>query len=270
MARRGGLLSRAAPEPMTEAEMIRFRPIGAVVFALAPLALPTFALPPRRPRPADASRHARAAAGRQPRRGRRRRPGPGRRSRRRPADDVVRRRADRRRHRQRRRRPREGAVQDRLRVRRRPPRPLRRLEGRAAGQRRDRAALPLAQDGGTKALRIDMGTSCGPQYVDIQVVPLPGPRSTYAGNFGAISDAVRARSAPGRPAQRGGPRRRPVDGGRRSSASARPSWARPARSRARPTSTTSGGLTSILFTRDGAPLRAPRAGAGGPRASCTR
>jgi hypothetical protein len=47
-----------------------------------------------------------------------------------------------------------------------------------------------AQDGGTKALRFDMGTRCGAQYVDIQVVPLPGPRSSYADNFTAISGAV--------------------------------------------------------------------------------
>jgi hypothetical protein len=47
-----------------------------------------------------------------------------------------------------------------------------------------------AQDGGTKALRFDMGTSCGPQYVDIQSVALPGPRSGYMDNFGAISSAV--------------------------------------------------------------------------------
>ena len=49
-----------------------------------------------------------------------------------------------------------------------------------------------AQDGGTKALRIDMGTRCGPQYVDIQVVALPGARAAYADNFGAISSAVRS------------------------------------------------------------------------------
>src|SRR3954447_19636728 len=49
-----------------------------------------------------------------------------------------------------------------------------------------------AQDGGTKALRFDMGTSCGPQYADIQVVPLPGPRSSYEDNFGAIASAVRS------------------------------------------------------------------------------
>lgn len=47
-----------------------------------------------------------------------------------------------------------------------------------------------AQGGGTKAIRFDMGTSCGAQYVDIQIVPLPGPRSAYADNFSAISNAV--------------------------------------------------------------------------------
>src|ERR1700754_2649240 len=47
-----------------------------------------------------------------------------------------------------------------------------------------------AQDGGTKALRFDMGTRCGGQYVDIQTVQLPGPRSSYADNFGAIAQAV--------------------------------------------------------------------------------
>ena len=47
-----------------------------------------------------------------------------------------------------------------------------------------------AQDGGTKGVRIDMGTNCGANYVDIQVVPLPGPRSSYADNFGAIAGVV--------------------------------------------------------------------------------
>src|SRR4051794_19620937 len=47
-----------------------------------------------------------------------------------------------------------------------------------------------AQDGGTKGLRFDMGTRCGAQYVDLQVVQLPGPRSSYADNFSAISGAV--------------------------------------------------------------------------------
>jgi len=47
-----------------------------------------------------------------------------------------------------------------------------------------------AQDGGTKGIRFDMGTSCGPQYVDIQSVQLPGARAAYADNFSAISSAV--------------------------------------------------------------------------------
>src|ERR687898_883462 len=34
-----------------------------------------------------------------------------------------------------------------------------------------------SQSGGGKALRIDMGTRCGPQFVDLQVVHLSGPRS---------------------------------------------------------------------------------------------
>ncbi|HEX6022313.1 MAG TPA: hypothetical protein VFZ00_09985 [Solirubrobacter sp.] len=48
-----------------------------------------------------------------------------------------------------------------------------------------------AQSGGTKALRFDMGTRCGAQYVDIQVVALPGPRAAFADNFTAIANAVR-------------------------------------------------------------------------------
>src|ERR1700749_5117865 len=43
-----------------------------------------------------------------------------------------------------------------------------------------------AEDGGKKALRFDMGTRCGAQYVDIQSVRLPGPRANYADNFSAI------------------------------------------------------------------------------------
>ncbi|HEY6888090.1 MAG TPA: hypothetical protein VI300_09935, partial [Solirubrobacter sp.] len=47
-----------------------------------------------------------------------------------------------------------------------------------------------AQSGGTRAIRFDMGTSCGPQYADLQVVALPGPRSEYAGDFSAVTSAV--------------------------------------------------------------------------------
>ncbi len=49
-----------------------------------------------------------------------------------------------------------------------------------------------AQGGGTKAIRFDMGTRCGPEYVDIQSVTLPGPHASYAGDFRAISSAVEA------------------------------------------------------------------------------
>ena len=55
-----------------------------------------------------------------------------------------------------------------------------------------------------------MGTRCGPQYVDIQVVALPGPRAAYADNFGAITAAVRnALGAVGDAAQHDHPGRRP-------------------------------------------------------------
>jgi len=48
------------------------------------------------------------------------------------------------------------------------------------------------QTGGRRALRFDMGTVCGPQYVDIQVVPLQSPRSVYLDDFYAVADEVRA------------------------------------------------------------------------------
>src|SRR3954451_15944306 len=48
------------------------------------------------------------------------------------------------------------------------------------------------QDGATKSPRFDMGTSCGPTYVDIQTVALPGTRSYYADNFTRITTAVGA------------------------------------------------------------------------------
>src|SRR4051794_19603973 len=42
------------------------------------------------------------------------------------------------------------------------------------------------QDGSTKAPRFDMGTSCGPRYLDIQTIALPGTKAAYADNFDAI------------------------------------------------------------------------------------
>jgi hypothetical protein len=110
-----------------------------------------------------------------------------------------------------------------------------------------------AQSGGTKALRFDMGTRCGPEYVDIRVVQLPGPRSAYADNFGAISSAVRRALG-----NAGGPRNTIVlaDG---LAGSAQeyglgetvmgPSGEKPGTGNIH----NRGGLTSILFSRDGAP-----------------
>jgi hypothetical protein len=53
------------------------------------------------------------------------------------------------------------------------------------------------QTGGRRALRFDMGTECGPQYVDIQSVALPHDRSYYIGpddeeNFDRVADDVHA------------------------------------------------------------------------------
>jgi hypothetical protein len=48
------------------------------------------------------------------------------------------------------------------------------------------------QDGATKAPRFDMGTSCGPQYVDVQVVRLPGARASYSDQFDAIAAGVQS------------------------------------------------------------------------------
>jgi hypothetical protein len=50
-----------------------------------------------------------------------------------------------------------------------------------------------SQSGGTKALRFDMGTSCGPQFVDLQVVHLSGPRARYVDDFHAVVGEVEAR-----------------------------------------------------------------------------
>jgi len=48
------------------------------------------------------------------------------------------------------------------------------------------------QDGATKSPRFDMGTSCGPNYVDIQTVALPGSRAYYLDNFVRITNDVGA------------------------------------------------------------------------------
>ncbi len=44
----------------------------------------------------------------------------------------------------------------------------------------------------TKAPRWDMGTSCGPGYVDIQTVALSSAREAYVGNFGALRSEVQS------------------------------------------------------------------------------
>jgi hypothetical protein len=46
------------------------------------------------------------------------------------------------------------------------------------------------QSGGRRALRFDMGTDCGPQYLDIQVVPLAGTRASYLDDFNDVANDV--------------------------------------------------------------------------------
>jgi hypothetical protein len=110
-----------------------------------------------------------------------------------------------------------------------------------------------AQSGGLKALRFDMGTNCGPQYADIQVVALPGPYSTYAGDFRAITQAVESViGGNGHP-------RNPIILADGLSASAveyglgetvmGASGERPGPSNTH----NAGGLSAVLFSRDGAP-----------------
>jgi len=56
------------------------------------------------------------------------------------------------------------------------------------------------QTGGRRALRFDMGTACGPQYVDVQVVALTHPRTYYRDdptNFDRLADEVAAAIGPG-------------------------------------------------------------------------
>jgi hypothetical protein len=53
-----------------------------------------------------------------------------------------------------------------------------------------------SQSGGKKALRFDMGTRCGRQFVDVQVVHLSGPRSRYVDNFSTIVTEVENKIGP--------------------------------------------------------------------------
>ena len=80
--------------------------------------------------------------------------------------------------------------------------------------------------------------AAAPQYVDIQIVPLPGPRSAYADNFSAISGAVQRALGSSSTPRNAVVIADGLAGGRRSTASARRSWAAPARSRAPRTCTT--------------------------------
>jgi hypothetical protein len=49
-----------------------------------------------------------------------------------------------------------------------------------------------AQSGGRRTPRFDMGTDCGPGYLDIQVVALPGTRASYAMDLDALKADVGA------------------------------------------------------------------------------
>src|SRR5262249_21868774 len=49
-----------------------------------------------------------------------------------------------------------------------------------------------AASGGRKTLRWDVGTSCGNDYVDVEVVPLPGTQADYEPNTNAHIARLRA------------------------------------------------------------------------------
>jgi hypothetical protein len=116
-----------------------------------------------------------------------------------------------------------------------------------------------SQSGGAKALRIDMGTSCGPQYADIQVVHLSGPRSQYVDNFGAIVREVEPRLG-----QAGGPRNVVIladtlNGGGYDYGLGENVLGTAGDRRGSGNVHNYGGFASVLFSRDGLP--APGAGA---------
>ena len=127
-----------------------------------------------------------------------------------------------------------------------------------------------SQSGGAKGVRIDMGTRCGPQYVDLQVVHLPGPRAHYVDNFAAVVNEVEARLG-----RADGPRNVVVLGDTLNGGGydyglgenvLGPAGERPGADNVH----NAGGFASVLFTRDGVP--APGAGAPGwwPEGCCTR
>src|SRR4051812_44836538 len=53
-----------------------------------------------------------------------------------------------------------------------------------------------SQVGSTRAPRFDMGTSCGPYYLDIQTVALPGSRATYVQSMNAVESYVKTKVNP--------------------------------------------------------------------------
>src|SRR3954453_7380107 len=53
-----------------------------------------------------------------------------------------------------------------------------------------------SQVGSTRAPRFDMGTACGPYYLDIQTVALPAARATYVQNMNAVETYVKTKVDP--------------------------------------------------------------------------
>jgi hypothetical protein len=116
-----------------------------------------------------------------------------------------------------------------------------------------------SQSGGAKALRVDMGTSCGPQFVDIQVVHLSAPRSQYVDNFSAIVREVEPRLGAS-----GGPRNVVIladtlNGGGYDYGLGENVLGSAGDRRGAANVHNYGGFASVLFSRDGLP--APGAGA---------
>jgi hypothetical protein len=116
-----------------------------------------------------------------------------------------------------------------------------------------------SQSGGAKALRVDMGTSCGPQFADIQVVHLSGPRAQYVDNFSAIVREVEPRLG-----QAGGPRNVVIladtlNGGGYDYGLGENVLGTAGDRRGSSNVHNYGGFASVLFSRDG--LNAPGAGA---------
>ena len=118
-----------------------------------------------------------------------------------------------------------------------------------------------AQAGGTKGLRFDMGTRCGPQYADIQVVALPGPHASYVDNFRAVAQEVQRALG-----DQGGPRNAVVLADGLSSLGTERGLAEtvtgePGERPGADNPHNHGGLTAVVFTRDGE--AEPGAGANG-------